>query len=144
VRGIAGEVTIARLTSSLVDPQSLDRVKQLAWLDRELAASKAKWNIVYGHHNIYSVGGYGDNQVMIEDVTPILKKHKVRLWINGHDRNYQRWDRIDETTYLCCGGGGARLYPIKDKSRPKLKFAQSVHSFGIYRSLSGPNSLDGS
>ncbi|WP_373541172.1 metallophosphoesterase [Chamaesiphon sp.] len=38
-------------TNDIVDPKSPERAKQLDWLDRALAASKAKWNIVYGHHN---------------------------------------------------------------------------------------------
>jgi 3',5'-cyclic AMP phosphodiesterase CpdA len=116
-------------TSSLVDPQSPTRVKQLEWLDRELTASKAKWKIVYGHHNIYSAGRYPDNAAMKKDISPILKKHKVRLWINGHDHNYQRWAPIDGTTHLVCGGGGATLYPILEPDR--AAFARSVHSFGI-------------
>jgi 3',5'-cyclic AMP phosphodiesterase CpdA len=116
-------------TNDLIDPQSIERVKQLDWLDRALAASKAKWNIVYGHHNIYSAGVYEVNQVMAKDVTPILKKHHVPLWINGHDHNYQRSKPIDGTTYLVCGGGGARLYPVKAQSW--TAFAQSIHSFGI-------------
>jgi predicted MPP superfamily phosphohydrolase len=116
-------------TNDLIDPQSIERVKQLDWLDRALAASKAKWNIVYGHHNIYSAGVYEVNKLMEKDVTPILKKHNVRLWINGHDHNYQRSKPIDGTTYLVCGGGGARLYPVKAQSW--TAFAQSVHSFGI-------------
>jgi 3',5'-cyclic AMP phosphodiesterase CpdA len=116
-------------TSSLVDRQSPERVKQLDWLDRELAASKAKWNIVYGHHNIYSAGVYKIDAAMKADVAPILKKHKVRLWINGHDHNYQRSKPIDGTTYLVCGGGGAGLYPVQAQSW--TAFAQSVHSFGI-------------
>jgi Icc-related predicted phosphoesterase len=115
-------------TNSIVDPSSADRQTQLAWLDRELGASKAKWNIVYGHHNIYSDGQYGINEVMKRDVTPILKKHQVKLWINGHDHNYQRSKPIDGTTYLVCGGGGASLYKIKTS---QMAFAQSVHSFGI-------------
>jgi 3',5'-cyclic AMP phosphodiesterase CpdA len=116
-------------TSSLINPASPDRVKQLEWLDRELAASKAKWNIVYGHHNIYSAGVYKIDRAMKADVAPILKKHKVRLWINGHDHNYQRSKPIDGTTYLVCGGGGAHLYPVQAQSW--TAFAQSVHSFGI-------------
>ncbi len=116
-------------TNDLIDPQSIERMKQLDWLDRALAASKAKWNIVYGHHNIYSAGVYEVNQVMKTDVTPILKKHNVRLWINGHDHNYQRSKPIDGTTYLVCGGGGAGLYPVKAQNW--TAFAQSVHSFGI-------------
>jgi 3',5'-cyclic AMP phosphodiesterase CpdA len=116
-------------TTSLVTPQSPDRVAQLKWLDRELAESKAKWKIVYGHHNIYSAGVYKIDAAMKADVAPILKKHKVRLWINGHDHNYQRSKPIDGTTYLVCGGGGANLYPVKAQSW--TAFAASVHSFGI-------------
>ncbi len=115
-------------TNSIVDPSSADRTAQLAWLDRELGASTARWKIAYGHHNIYSDGQYGINEVMKRDVTPILKKHQVKLWINGHDHNYQRSQPIDGTTYLVCGGGGASLYKIKTD---RMAFAQSVHSFGI-------------
>jgi 3',5'-cyclic AMP phosphodiesterase CpdA len=116
-------------TSSLVNPQSPTRSQQLAWLDRELAASQARWKIVYGHHNIYSAGVYKVDAVMKADVAPILKKHKVRLWINGHDHNYQRSKPIDGTTFLVCGGGGATLYPVRSQSW--TAFAQSIHSFGI-------------
>jgi 3',5'-cyclic AMP phosphodiesterase CpdA len=116
-------------TSSIVNRQSSTRSKQLAWFDRELAASTARWKIVYGHHNIYSAGVYKVDPVMKADVAPILKKHNVRLWINGHDHNYQRSKPIDGTTYLVCGGGGAGLYPVQAQSW--TAFAQSVYSFGI-------------
>ncbi len=118
-------------TNSIADPSSPDRQTQLAWLDRELTTSKAKWNIVYGHHPIYSDGQYSGayDSTMRADVAPILKKHKVKLWINGHDHNYQRSEPIDGTTYLVCGGGGASLY--KRKSTRSMKAFESVHSFGI-------------
>ena len=116
-------------TNDLINIESPERVKQLDWLDRALAASKAKWNIVYGHHNIYSAGVYEINQAMKADVTPILKKHNVRLWINGHDHNYQRSNPIDGTTYMVCGGGGAGLYPVRAQSW--TAFAKSIHSFGV-------------
>ena len=66
---------------------------------------------------------------MERDVTPILEKHKVKLWINGHDHNYQRSKPIDGVTYLICGGGGAGLYPVEAQSW--TAFAQKVHSFGV-------------
>ncbi len=116
-------------TTSLVREKSPDTVAQLEWLDRSLAASKARWKIVYGHHNIYSAGVYKIDAAMKADVAPILKKHKVPLWINGHDHNYQRSKPIDGTTYLVCGGGGANLYPVQPQSW--TAFAASVHSFGI-------------
>jgi 3',5'-cyclic AMP phosphodiesterase CpdA len=116
-------------TNALSNPAAPDREAQLTWLDRELGDSKARWKIVYGHHNMYSAGVYGINQVMVRDVTPILQKHQVRLWINGHDHNYQRSLPLSGTTYLVCGGGGATLYPIQPQ--PWTAFAQSIHSFGV-------------
>lgn len=116
-------------TNEIVNVNSPDRAKQLAWLDRSLSASKAKWKIVYGHHPIYSAGVYDNNPVMQRDVAPILVKHKVKLWLNGHDHNYQRSIPIDGVTYLVCGGGGAHLYPVFPQSW--TAFAQQVHSFGV-------------
>jgi acid phosphatase len=125
-----GEVQFFVLeTNALVNPDAPERDAQLAWLDRELGKSKARWKIVYGHHNIYSAGVYGINEILVRDVTPLLKQHQVKLWINGHDHNYQRSQPIDGTTYLVCGGGGANLYPVT--SQPWSAFAKSVHSFGV-------------
>jgi 3',5'-cyclic AMP phosphodiesterase CpdA len=125
-----GDVRFFALESNaLVNPNAPDRDAQLAWLDRELAASKARWNIVYGHHNVYSAGHYGINQVMVRDIAPILKKHNVKLFINGHDHNYQRSKPIDGTTYMVCGGGGASLYPVT--AQTWTAYAKSTHSFGI-------------
>ncbi len=119
-------------TNALSNANAPDRQEQLDWLDRELTASKAKWNIVYGHHAIYTAGAYNDHPNTLEMqrvVAPILKKHQIKLWINGHDHNYQRSKPIDGTTYMVCGGGGAGLYPVKAQSW--TAFAQSTHSFGV-------------
>jgi predicted MPP superfamily phosphohydrolase len=115
-------------TNAISNPRATDRLAQLAWLDRELAKSKARWKIVYGHHNIISAGRYGINEVMLQSVSPILAKHKVKLWINGHDHNYQRTQPIQGTTYLTAGGGGATLYPIVTENE-YFAVANSVHSF---------------
>ncbi len=124
-----GEIKFFVLETTALVTNAPNRAAQLEWLDRELAASKARWNIVYGHHNIYSAGVYKVDAVMKADVAPILKKHKVKLWINGHDHNYQRSKPIDGTTFMVCGGGGAQLYPVKPQ--PWTAFAQSIHSFGV-------------
>jgi hypothetical protein len=117
-------------TNSLNNPNSPTRAAQLAWLDRELGKSKAKLKIVFGHHAIYSVGRYGNNETLIRDVSPILVKHKVPLWVDGHDHNYQRSNPIDGVTYLVSGGGGAGLYGIESKADWSA-FAQSIHSCAI-------------
>ncbi len=79
---------------------------QLAWLDRELAASPAPWKIVYGHHNIYSSGHYGVNESHWAQILKFcFKRYGVQLYINGHDHHYERTIPIEGTTYLTTGSG---------------------------------------
>ncbi len=78
---------------------------QLAWLEQELSRSDAPWKIVFGHHQIYSSGHYGLNTAFIQNLTPLFKKYRVQLYINGHDHNYERTQSIDGTTYVVCGAG---------------------------------------
>jgi 3',5'-cyclic AMP phosphodiesterase CpdA len=114
-------------TNSLANPNSPTRAAQLQWLDRELSQSKAKIKVVFGHHPLYSVGRYGSNEVLIRDVEPLLVKHKVKLYVDGHDHNYQRSNVIKGVTYVVAGGGGAGLYPIKSQESFSA-YAQSIHS----------------
>jgi Calcineurin-like phosphoesterase len=115
-------------TNALNNPNSPTRNAQLQWLDRELGKSKAKVKVVFGHHPLYSVGRYGNNATLIRDVQPLLVKHKVKLWIDGHDHNYQRSNPIQGVTYIVAGGGGAGLYPILEQADWSA-YAKSVHSF---------------
>jgi 3',5'-cyclic AMP phosphodiesterase CpdA len=115
-------------TNSLGNPTSPTRDAQLKWLDRELGRSKAKVKVVFGHHPLYSVGRYGNNDILIRDVEPLLVKHKVNLWLDGHDHNYQRSNPIKGVTYVVAGGGGAGLYPIQSQADWSA-YAKSTHSF---------------
>lgn len=100
---------------------------QLSWLRRQLAASRAAWKVVVGHHPVYSEGFYGDDAGLISRLTPLFKSYGVQLYINGHDHNYARTPPIHGTTYLTVGGGGASLRPVTLR-RSDAK-AVSAHSF---------------
>ena len=63
--------------------------KQLAWLRRALAASRAQWKIVIGHHPIYSGGDHGGTAELVENLLPILHEHGVQVYFNGHDHDLQ-------------------------------------------------------
>ena len=82
-----------------------DWQNQLPWLEKELSSSNAPWKVVFGHHQIYSSGVYGNNQPFIKTFTPLFKKYGVQLYINGHEHSYERTRAIDGTTYLICGAG---------------------------------------
>ncbi|WP_421854478.1 purple acid phosphatase family protein [Novosphingobium sp.] len=78
---------------------------QLAWLDKALAASTARWKLVIGHHTIRSGGsGHGETPEMVEQVLPILQRRGVTAYIFGHDHDLQHIAR-DGLHYIGCGGG---------------------------------------
>jgi hypothetical protein len=107
----------------------VDWKTQLAWLERELAASKAAVKIVYGHHPVYASGHYGTDQAMVARLAPLFKKYGVQLYINGHEHHYERTQSIDGTTYLITGNGGAHLRPV-GKS-PFTAFSLSQYGFSL-------------
>jgi 3',5'-cyclic AMP phosphodiesterase CpdA len=100
---------------------------QLPWLKGALTRSTAPWKVVVGHHPLYSAGFYGDDAPGIARLTPLFKRYGVQLYINGHDHNYERTRRINGTTYLTVGGGGAYLRPVLPNRN--TAYATSQYSF---------------
>lgn len=74
----------------VLDTNQPDMKVQAEWLDRQLAASQARWRIVTMHHPAFSSGKGRDNQKLREALLPILLKHKVDLVLQGHDHTYAR------------------------------------------------------
>lgn len=73
---------------------------QLQWLDNELRRDdNVNWTIVAGHHPVYAQTPKqsSEREDMQKKVDPILKKHKVDMYICGHIHNFQhiRKDGID-------------------------------------------------
>ena len=110
---------------------------QLDWLDAKLAASTADWNIVIGHHPIYTAqsdaDGYEhDQQDLIARLNPILRAHHVPIYICGHDHILQAV-KMDGISYVCTGAG-SETYPPGPTIRGG--FASGAHGFMAAR-LSG-------
>jgi len=106
---------------------NVDWLQQMTWLRQALAASRAPWKVLVGHHPIYSAGLYGDDREAIDRLTPLLRRHGVQLYINGHDHNYERSRPINGTTYLTVGNGGAALRPVV----PGPNSARAVSTYGF-------------
>jgi hypothetical protein len=67
----------------------------LQWLELDLAASDARWLVVYFHHPPYTKGSHdSDTEVahieMRARVMPILEAHGVDLVLGGHSHIYER------------------------------------------------------
>lgn len=86
------------------------RGEQKEWLERELAKSTALWKIVVGHHMIRSHGEYGDQEVMIRHIKPLLDEYKVDMYMCGHDHDLQFLKAPDDHFHclISGAGGGAR------------------------------------
>ena len=93
---------------------------QMAWLESALAASKAPWKIVIGHHPIYTGGEHGDTPYLVEHVLPLLEKNGVQVYFNGHDHDLQHLQagRI----HLFCTGAGS--IPRTTTQTPHTLFAK--------------------
>lgn len=103
---------------------SQDSAAQVAWLDGALSASKAPWKLVVGHHTIRSGGsGHGDTPEMATLIKPLLERHGVQAYINGHDHDLQHI--VDNgVAYLCCGAG-SEVRPVKAVTGTKFCVARS-------------------
>jgi len=62
---------------------------------------------------------------------PLFERYGVKLVLNGHDHNYQRFAPRHGVRYIVHGGGGQHLYPVErcPASYPTRKFARAVHGF---------------
>jgi 3',5'-cyclic AMP phosphodiesterase CpdA len=119
---VAGPVQFFALDTNLVTRAELD------WLDGELARSKARWKVVYGHHPIFSDGKYGDDAALRDNLMPILRG-RANLYISGHEHSLQHIGAEDGVHFVIAGGGGAGTYPTRPGSRSQ--FAASQNGFAV-------------
>jgi hypothetical protein len=103
---------LARLTDTdiqffMVDTETLDRT-QVAWLDRELGRSDARWKIPAFHRPIYTSGRYATPARLFRALLePVFLRHDVRLALSGHEHFYERIRPQQGITYFISGGAGS-------------------------------------
>jgi len=104
-----------------------DVSKQMDWFRKSLAASKADWKIVIGHHPIYSGGEHGDTPELIETLLPLLREHKVQVYFNGHDHDLQHLQAGEVN--LICSGAGSKVRPTR--ATAQTRFAMGCSGFTV-------------
>lgn len=78
-------------TETYPDAVKQDYQQQLAWIDSVLTAAKEEWVIVAGHHPIYAETpkDASERSDLQSRLDPVLRKHKVDMYICGHIHNFQ-------------------------------------------------------
>jgi 3',5'-cyclic AMP phosphodiesterase CpdA len=107
------------------------QAEQLAWLTAELEKPRTTpFVVAMGHHPIFSNGPHGDHKVLIRDWEPLLRKHKVHMYLAGHDHDMQHLEfEGHPTSFVLSGGGGADLYKLKIDAAERGPMAQRVYGF---------------
>ncbi len=92
-----GNVHLVSLNSELYTLNGSSTSPQAEWLRRDLAASDAKWKIVYWHQPPYSKGSHNSDDLwevpmrnMRAVFLPIVESYGVDLALTGHSHNYER------------------------------------------------------
>jgi hypothetical protein len=108
----ADQSMLARLTDTdaqffMIDTELLDRT-QLAWLERELGRSDARWKIAAFHRPIYTSGRYAKPaRIFRAALEPLFLRHGVNVGLSGHEHFYQRTTPQNGITYFVSGGAGS-------------------------------------
>lgn len=94
-------VRFIALESTYLEPE------QIAWLEKELEASREDWKIPYFHHPLYSSGGrHGSHMQHREALEPLFVKYNVSVVFTGHDHIYERTLPQNGIVYFVTGSGG--------------------------------------
>jgi tartrate-resistant acid phosphatase type 5 len=104
---------------------------ELIWLDRAIAASTARWKVVYGHHPIFaperSAAGGVYMKYMQARLWPALRG-RVDAYLCGHQHAMAHMDPVEGVHFFMSGGGGAALGKVS-KEEPGEIFAESTFGF---------------
>ena len=133
---VRGDVHFFALDSDPAEPDGISATsRQAQWLRRALAASTARWKVVYLHHAPYSSGYHGGTAAL---------QWPYRAWgaslvLAGHDHHYERL-LVDGLPYVVNGLGGRSIYP---GTKPPVAASQRFFSedYGALLLQATPDSL---
>jgi len=98
---------------------NLDPEKQAAWLEAQLANTRATWKFVTYHHPAYSSAPNRDNREVRDVWTPLFDQYHVDLALQGHDHAYlrtyplhnqQRVESAQDGTVYIVSVSGTKMY----------------------------------
>ncbi|MDX2034353.1 MAG: metallophosphoesterase [Blastocatellia bacterium] len=116
-----------------LDSSKMDR-EQLAWIEKELTASKARWKIAFFHHPIYSSGRtHGSDRRLRELLEPLFLRAGVQLVLSGHDHFYERLKPQKGIAYFVSGGAGKLRRGDINRKDPAFAFGNDqIHHFMLF------------
>jgi predicted phosphodiesterase len=101
---------------------------QEKWLEQDLTAAKgARWTIAMMHRAPFTSGERGAHAATRKSLVPVLARHKVPLVITGHEHHYERFEALEDVTYIITGGGGRGTRKVNQGRKGTAYVAQVAH-----------------
>lgn len=96
---------------------------QAQWLDTVLADNPHPWSIVLIHQPFFSPRADRENEKLVEQVLPVIRRHKVDLVLQGHDHTYgRRGDEAGQATpVFVVSVAGPKQYRLSDMARKTMR-----------------------
>ena len=115
---------------------------QQKWLEADLAASKAAWNLVFFHKPPYEIKARRTNEDIKAGFCPIIEKYHADLVFNGHDHGVARTYPIHNGVLMQRPSQGT-IYYIVGQSGGKTygDIAKKAYDAYFYNPLDQPNYL---
>lgn len=112
------------------DVAQQDTIRQLRWLEEELANATEDFKIVIGHHPIYvSEKKRVDEESLVEKLDPILRKHNVHLYVAGHSHTFQHLTKAGtDVNYIVNGSASRGREPMEG---PDTQFCSADEGFSV-------------
>jgi hypothetical protein len=103
---------------------------QVAWLEKELAASGSDWKIAFFHHPLYSSGAtHGSAELQRKLLEPLFMKHGVNVAIMGHEHFYERLKPQKGIAYFILGSSSKLRRGDLEKSSLTVYGNDQSHAF---------------
>ncbi|GBG27820.1 Purple acid phosphatase 17 [Hondaea fermentalgiana] len=86
---------------------------QIAFVDETFTKSTATWKIVVAHHPVYTSSEhyFEDHATLREKLRPVLDKHKVAVYFNGHDHGLEEHAPESASSVFVLSGAGSQVRP---------------------------------
>ena len=121
-----GDAQFFALDSTYMNPE------QLAWIQKELSGSSAKWKLCFFHHPLYSDARFhGPDLDLRKQLEPLLVQFEVNLVLSGHEHVYERLQPQHGIQYFILGNSGQLRRGDLRPSRDTAKGFDADRAFGL-------------